>query len=141
MKNILLTLILFFGITSSVNAEEFFNEESTIRIYFCDFDGLDVKVIWDENYDNAVFSSLVSSSVRRGIISYEFNQQSIQETLFVTQGIEDSMTLIGFYILKTRGSKEVNTILSQTWGDREATLTINDGVFGTISRKGNCLIQ
>tara|TARA_B100001142_G_scaffold306595_1_gene336528 strand:- start:162 stop:293 length:132 start_codon:yes stop_codon:yes gene_type:complete len=26
------------GITSSVNAQEFFNEESTIRIYFCDFD-------------------------------------------------------------------------------------------------------
>ena len=140
MKKILLTLMVF-GSFGAFADEELFNEDSIIRIYVCDFDGLNVKVIWDENYDNAVFSSLVSSSVRRGIISYEFNQQSIQETLFVTQGIEDSMTLIGFYILENFGSSEVNTILSETWGDREATLTINDGVFGTISRKGNCLIQ
>ena len=133
--------MLSFCFTSSVNAEEFFNEESIIRIYFCDFDGLDVKVIWDENYDNAVFSNLILSNVRLGIISYKFNQQSIQETLFVTQGMEDSETLIGFYLLDYGANKEVNTILSKTWGDGEATLTINDGVFGTISRKGNCLTQ
>jgi len=137
MKNILLTLLVF-GSFGAFADEELFNEDSIIRIYVCDFDGLNVKVIWDENYENAVSSDLFPGLLRRGIISYETYNQSVQETFFITNGEEDSDVLMGFYIVGFL-VQELNTIVIKTWGDREGTLTINAGNIGTtISKKGNC---